>query len=143
VVPGGKNSFLRKLLRPQLGKLHFKLEFIDSIKKRVISIGSVRCRPFRTRHRDSFPWERCGKTVASTGYAISYNSLRLVFSGDTGPCPALRKACMGTDLAVLESTWDTPVDCPGLHLTVEEASSIGSLAKEYILIHPIRERIFH
>lgn len=139
LIPGGKNSPALRPLRYAIRGLHFRFSIADPLDKGEVNAGQFRISAFRTRHRDSFPWNRCGRVVRSCGYSVVAGGLRIVFSGDTGPCSQLRASCKGADLAVLESTWERRVRCPGLHLTVNQAREIGSLARNYLLIHPLRD----
>lgn len=137
--PGGARGALRRGISPMLEKLNFEVRFRNSTSLRG-RMGNVDVEGFRTRHRDSFPANRCGEPVPSTGYVLHCGGRRIVFSGDTGPTKLLDEKCSGADLAVLESTWDEPVDCEGLHMTVKEAMAAGALAREFMLIHPLRDR---
>ncbi len=53
----------------------------------------------------------------------------LVFSGDTGPCPALVELASGVDLLLVESAFvDRPDNPPGVHLCGRQAAEIGQAA---------------
>ena len=140
VTPEGSTGAAYKSAKPMIAKLKYKVHFLDSSEKRRIKIGGLRIESFDTRHRDSFPSNRCGDPVASVGYSVEAEGSRIVFSGDTGPVSALQEKCSSADLAVIESTWEKPVDCEGLHLTVKEAMEYGALAGETIMVHPLRDR---
>ena len=139
-TPCGDSGFIGNVIRQIQPKLHFIVNVASSYDKFSYPVKSpVVFRSFRTRHRDSFPSNRCGDIVPSNGYCITVNGSKLVFSGDTGPCRELEEECSGAELAVIESTWDKQVDCDSLHLTVAQAKRYGSLAKDHILIHPVRD----
>ena len=54
---------------------------------------------------------------------------RLVFSGDTGPCPQLVELAGGCDLLLAEAAFlDQPGNPPDLHLSGREAAEIGQAA---------------
>lgn len=60
-----------------------------------------------------------------TAYAIRVEAggRALVYSGDTGPAPALVELTRGADLALFEATWyDTDAQPPGLHLSAAQAA---------------------
>ena len=70
------------------------------------------------------------------GYGILWNGLRVVLSGDTGPCRALEQAVEGADLALLEASFPGPLPGPAdLHLSVPEARALGRRARSYRLYH--------
>lgn len=140
ITPEGKKGRLYRIAAPVLEQLPFRVTFADSLGSRLDVSGAMEIQSFATRHRDSFPANKCGDPVPSTGYSVTVGGSRIVFSGDTGPTKALAEKCSGADLAVLESTWEMPVDCDGLHLTVREAMEYGSLSSDYILVHPLRDR---
>jgi ribonuclease BN (tRNA processing enzyme) len=139
-TPCGEKGFVGNTVGQLRPKLHYMVNVADSHDKLNQSDKpGIEFRSFRTRHRDSFPSNRCGEIVPSNGYCIKVNGGKLVFSGDTGPCSELEEECREAELAVIESTWEKPVDCDSLHLTVAQAKRYGSLAKDHILIHPLRE----
>ncbi|MBX8631525.1 MAG: MBL fold metallo-hydrolase [Thermoplasmata archaeon] len=138
-TPCRAGGFIRGSLQHLKRRLHFEVNVLSTDGANAFREAGIDVTPFRTEHRDSFPSDRCGKKVPSNGYSLTYRGNRYVFSGDTGPCRALEEACSRASLAVIESTWEKPVDCDSLHLTVDQASAYGSLAREHILIHPLRD----
>lgn len=140
ITPEGEKGALWMSSGPVIDKLSYKVKFLNSSKQRTMKRNGVEVESFQTRHRNSFPSNRCGDSVPSAGYSMTIGGFRIVFSGDTGPNKILEEKCSDADLSVLESTWERPVDCEGLHLTVKEAMEYGALSKESILIHPLRDR---
>jgi len=69
-----------------------------------------------------------------TAYAISVvenvsGGGRLVFSGDTGPCPELVELARGTDLLLAEAAFlDQPGNPVNLHLSGRDAAEVGHAA---------------
>lgn len=62
----------------------------------------------------------------------------LVFSGDTGPCPALVELARGADLLLAEASFlDGAVNPPGVHLTGRQAAEIAHQGQvgELVLTH--------
>ncbi len=139
-TPCGEKGMVHRFASQLMDRLHFEISFRNLLEEphRAMHSGGADITAFETRHRDSFPAARCGDPVPSNGYSFNYRGMKIVFSGDTGPTGTLENACSGADLAVLESTWERPVDCGGLHLTVSEAIRTGSTARETILMHPLR-----
>jgi ribonuclease BN (tRNA processing enzyme) len=102
---------------------------------RAARVGAFRLRPFRVRHRGDRGGGRQG-LLPAVGYEIFYRGLRVVVSGDTGPCPALDQAARGADLALIEATFprSRPADVD-LHLSVPQARKVGRRARRYGLVH--------
>jgi ribonuclease BN (tRNA processing enzyme) len=97
--------------------------------------GAFEVRPFRVRHRGDRGGGRRG-LLPAVGYELRWKGLRVVISGDTGPCPALEKAVEGADLALIEATFPRPLPGSGeLHLSVPEARELGRRARSYRLYH--------
>lgn len=140
ITPEGEDGALCASSRPVTARLTYGVRFLDSSKHRIMKRIGMEVESFQTRHRNSFPSNRCGDAIPSAGYSITTGGVRIVFSGDTGPTKILEEKCSDADLSVLESTWEKPIDCEGLHLTVKEALEYGALSKESILIHPLRDR---
>jgi len=62
----------------------------------------------------------------------------VAYTGDTRLCPGAEKIVTDASLAVIEATYpETPKSTRRVHLSVEEAKTLGALAKEFMLIHPI------
>lgn len=141
ITPEGGTGAVSKSSVPVIARLSYSVKFLDSSKHRTMRRGGLEVESFQTRHRNSFPSNRCGDVVPSSGYSMTTNGTRIVFSGDTGPNKVLEEKCSDADLSVLESTWEHPVDCEGLHLTVKEAMEYGALSRESIMIHPLRDRV--
>jgi ribonuclease BN (tRNA processing enzyme) len=101
-----------------------------------IMTGAMEVQAFSVIHRGSTKVYGVGKRVPAVGYSISYNKQRIVISGDTGMCRALKKFVKGADLAILEATAkERTAKNFEVHLSIEEATEIGKTAKESILIH--------
>lgn len=54
----------------------------------------------------------------------------LVFTGDTGPCPALAELATGADLLLAEAAFlDAPGNPPGIHLSGRDAAELAASAR--------------
>lgn len=95
----------------------------------------LKVKAFSVRHRSGTRLKPMGMLVPAVGYVLEYQDIRVVFSGDTGICDSLRREVEGADLAVLEATYPEKPEIAEQHMSVGEAEEIGSLAKEYLLIH--------
>jgi len=84
-------------------------------------------------------------TVARVDHPVPAYALRvaaggrsLVYSGDTGPCPALVDLARGADLALFEASFLTgPVNPRNLHMTAAEAGQQAAQAgvRQLLLTH--------
>ena len=100
----------------------------------VHRIGPFEVRPFPVRHSRSAS-DPPGMLMDAWGMSIRVGALRIVVSGDTGPCPRLEEEVRGADLAVVEAGGGDGVPPPDTHLSRAEAERIGRLAREHVLYH--------
>lgn len=85
-------------------------------------IGPFRVRTARVEH----PVEAYAVRVDEIG---PRNGGSLVFSGDTGPCPALVELATGVDLLLVEAAFRHRDDLPtGMHLSGRQAAEVGAAA---------------
>ena len=97
---------------------------------------------------ESYPMVHCGslasgeilEQIPALGYKISYQGETIAVTGDTGLTPALDNLIADADLAIIEATFlDSKVTDPNVtakvHLTESVAHRLGSLAKNYVLVH--------
>ncbi|MBU7033057.1 MAG: MBL fold metallo-hydrolase [Theionarchaea archaeon] len=86
--------------------------------------------------------------IPATGYRITTGGKTYAVTGDSTMCDALKELVSGVDLAFIEATWtperkailtekygDIEESMLSVHLSQEQAHTLGALAKEYILIH--------
>jgi ribonuclease BN (tRNA processing enzyme) len=67
-------------------------------------------------------------SVEAFGFRVEHGGRSIVYSGDTGECPALIKLAAGADLMLCEASYvDPPFGPPDLHLTAGQA--VGYAAK--------------
>ena len=72
------------------------------------------------------------------GYRVQVGETVIAYTGDTRICPGADLIVTDADLAIIEATRsETPKSTRRVHLSVEEAKTLGALAKECILIHTI------
>lgn len=72
------------------------------------------------------------------GYRIQIGGTTIAYTGDTRMCSEAEMLVNDADLAIIEATHPKRPDSKRrVHLTIDEAKSLGSLAKEYLLIHMI------
>lgn len=93
----------------------------------------------------AFEVEHFGRESQPTGtlmpcfaYRVQIHDTTIAYSGDTRLCDGARAAIQGADLALVEATRkESPERGLRVHLSEEEAISLGQLAKDYILIHQL------
>lgn len=109
-----------------------RLKKID--KPKSFSTNSVTVKPFPVIHKEYLHDEEMTRQVPALGYNFTYNGLKICYGGDTAYCDELVKAAKKADLAIIEAGHDeeTPDE---MHMTMNEAKSIGESAKEYFLVH--------
>ena len=116
--------------------LPFAVELVAMEDGSRLRIGPFEVRAFRSDHVD---YDSIGYTIVDpAGY-------RVVISGDTRACPALRKAAKGADLAILESTFEDGQEEFAReygHMTVGQAKEVGSLAKKATYVHRMPQEYF-
>jgi ribonuclease BN (tRNA processing enzyme) len=68
-------------------------------------------------------------SVEAFGFRVEHAGRSLVYSGDTGECPALLKLASGADLLLCEASYvDPPFGPPDLHLTAGQATGYAARA---------------
>ena len=76
--------------------------------------------------------------MPALGFRIKVGESVVAYSGDTRFCSGVEAVVADADLAIIEATRRvTPGPGPRVHLSLEEATKLGALAKEYLLIHKI------
>ena len=72
------------------------------------------------------------------GFRVQVGGTIVAYSGDTRVCEGVETIVTGADLAIIEATKSsTPKSGRRVHLSTDEAKQLGTLAKEYLLIHQI------
>ena len=70
------------------------------------------------------------------GYRVRIGETIIAYSGDTRMCSGVETIVKDADLAIIEATRSTtPKTGRRVHLSVEEATKLGKIAKEHLLIH--------
>ena len=70
------------------------------------------------------------------GYQVKIGDTSVAYTGDSRMCPSLEFLVKDADIAIIEATHEQhPEPQRRVHLTVDEAKKLGSMAKEFILIH--------
>jgi len=130
--------FIETLKEFRKMKLSYEIKLLEMDDQDEINISPFKIKAFKVIHRGSTKKEPIGPLIPAVGYTIYYKDMKIVYSGDTGPCKSLEKEVVNADLAILEATWMEDKGLKDIHLTEEEAINLGKMAKEYILIHRLK-----
>ncbi len=133
--PPGLLDYLEKLrgvwgrwLEPRHRELQVA-ELVPGVARTLPQGGSVR--PFLVEH----PQDRLARQCF--GYVFTDRAGRVaVYSGDTGPCPALTSAARGVDLLLVECSTTDALATPG-HMTVGQVAALCAEARprQTVLTH--------
>lgn len=132
-------NFIETLKIFRKSKLSYQLDLIEVEDQGLIEIRSLTIKSFRVIHRGSTKTEPCGPVIPAVGYVIYYRGLKVVYSGDTGYIKALEDEVEDADLAILEATWPEDRGVNEIHLSEREAIEIGRKAKDFLLIHRLKD----
>ncbi len=76
--------------------------------------------------------------MPALGYRVRVGTTVIAYTGDTRMCESVEKMVRDADLAVIEATRETaPRAGPRVHMTVDEAKKLATLAREAMLVHNI------
>ncbi|MEM2142085.1 MAG: MBL fold metallo-hydrolase [Candidatus Thorarchaeota archaeon] len=76
------------------------------------------------------------RMTPALGYRVRVGQTVIGYTGDTRYCSGAEDVVRDADLALIEATYDSSPDgVPVAHLLEDEARSLGSLAKRFMLIH--------
>ncbi len=127
-------SIIAALLQVYSRDIKFKINLRKIADQKSFSRKGMKIKPFKVNHKE--PDFETGKAVSipSLGYKFSYEGKSICYGGDTAFSKNLVKQAQGSDLAIIEAgaVDDSEME---LHMTVEQAQSIGESAKEYFLVH--------
>jgi ribonuclease BN (tRNA processing enzyme) len=119
--------------------LTYEIELKEVSGGEKMSIVPFEVKAFKVVHRGSTKTEPVGPLIPAVGYSILYQDVKLVYSGDTGLCESLEREVVGADLAILEATWKDSEGYEEIHLSEKDAIELGKKAREFILIHRLRD----
>jgi ribonuclease Z len=78
------------------------------------------------------------KLMPALGYRVRVGDTVIAYTGDTRMCTGAEDVVRNADLAIIEATRkETPESKRRVHLSEEEARTLGNLAKECLFIHRI------
>jgi len=113
--------------------LTYKINLIEIDSEKEFKKDSLTIKPFKVNHREPNPIDKGSIKVPSLGYKFFYNEQSICYGGDSAYSENLLKMTKGSSLAILEAgAGDKKSD---IHMTFEEAISIGKTADDYFLVH--------
>ena len=116
----------------------FSLDIVE-IESELI-LNSISINPFPVQHRGSIIGGGELPDIPSLGYILTKEGKRILYTGDTGFFEGLKTHINGVDFALIEGTNKDKGST--YHLSIQEAEELGSLAKDYLIIHkmpPIKD----
>lgn len=127
------NSIYRAFIEVYSKELPYKINIVEITRPETIVIDDLEVIPFRVNHREVVPGTDDTIEVPSLGFKFFYNGRTICYGGDTAYCDSLEEMAKDSDLAVIEAGAEEENSV--LHMTKEQAYSIGNSAKEYFLVH--------
>lgn len=109
------------------------LNDINEIKS--FTSNKVSVKPFPVIHKEFIGDSKKTRQVPALGFKFTFDRKKICYGGDTAYCEELVKNAKGADLAILEAGHEDDGVLDEMHMTMEEAISIGKTAKEYFLVH--------
>ncbi len=115
-----------------------RLEIAELSPNEVVQIGELKVSGFKVKHGTKHK----KNLVNCFGYVLKNKNKKVCYSGDSGLCEELKKACKNSDLAIIEANepkewWPKEWWHAKGHLSGEEAGEIASQAnvKKLIITH--------
>lgn len=125
-------SILRAFHEVYSKDLTYQVQLVEVEDKATIKIDDVKVIPFKVNHRE--PGESHSVPVPSLGFKFLYDDKSICYGGDTAYCDSIAEMAKDSDLAVIEAGAEDE-EYSDLHLTPDQATEIGTSAKEYFLVH--------
>jgi ribonuclease Z len=113
-------------------KYKITLNQIDSSKSFIKK--NVKIKPFKVNHREPSDDGNSSIEVPSLGFKFDKSGKSICYGGDTAYCDNLVKMAKDSDLAIIEAGAENEKESD-LHLTIQQATKIGKLAKQFFLVH--------
>lgn len=115
-------------------ELPYTINLIEVDGDENYSISGVDVKAFKVNHREEIPGTDKTVEVPSLGFKFLFEGKSICYGGDTAYCDSLEEMAKDSDLAIIEAGAEDGEESE-LHMTMEQAYSIGSSAKEYFLVH--------
>ncbi|GBD89711.1 ribonuclease Z [bacterium BMS3Abin04] len=115
-------------------ELTYKIKLHTIVNSKSFTRKNIKIKPFKVNHREPSDDWKSTVEVPSLGFKFTYNRKSICYGGDTAYCDSLVKMANGSDLAIIEAGAEDEQSSE-LHMTRDQAMSIGETAKEYFLVH--------
>jgi len=124
--------------------MSFSIEKVTTGNRDSLELGLLAIESFQVVHCGSMARGEVLDQIPAFGYRLSCDGEAVAITGDSGMCNALKDLVRDADLALIEATLSDDMDVgtevlEKVHLNERLASELGQLAKQYYLVHRIRE----
>lgn len=118
----------------------FDITTIELPPREKIEVSGITVEPYDVVHCGSIAGGEILPRIPAFGFRVTLDGETVAISGDTGECESLRELVRGADLAIIEATF---LESEGrseellknVHLSENQATEIGKLAKRFVLVH--------
>jgi ribonuclease BN (tRNA processing enzyme) len=118
--------------------LPFKIRYHETTQGSEFDTDFFKVKSFGVEHYGSECFSEEEVLMPAFGFRVRVGESVIAYSGDTRVCSGVKAVVVDADLAILEATHPaTPDSGSRVHLSVQEATKLGKLAKKYLLIHRI------
>ncbi len=118
------------------GSLPFRIFLHELGDKTEFDTDFFKIRAFEVEHFGLENTTDDDRLMPALGYRVNIGLTQVGYTGDTRLCENAENVVRDVDVAIIEATRRSPPKTNHrVHLTIEEAQQIASLAKDHILIH--------
>jgi ribonuclease Z len=122
--------------------LPFKIWYHEMSQGSGFDTDFFKMKSFEVEHFSLEFDQGAGVLEPALGFRVQIGGTIIAYTGDTRLCPGAEAVVRDADFAIIEATRKTtpsPDSGNRVHLSVQEASELGKLAKEHVLIHKVPE----
>lgn len=127
-------SIYKAFLNVYSNEMRYRINLHPISNSRIFIKKGIKIKPFKVNHKEPLHDVQSSVEVPSIGFKFHYNNQSICYGGDTAYCDNLVNFAKDSDLAIIEAGAENEKESE-LHLTIEQASKIGSTAREYFLVH--------
>jgi ribonuclease Z len=115
-------------------ELSYQIKLCPIKNEKSFTRDSIKIKPFKVNHREVSHDNKSSELIPSLGFKFFYDTKSICYGGDTAYCDSIVKNSKGSDLAIIEAGAENN-ESSDLHMTIQQATKIGTTAKEYYLVH--------
>ena len=129
-------TLMRNFSKVCTGGMPFSVDIQELSDGDQLTVGGFQISAVGVTHCDVEP-DGSRVRMPALGYRVGVGGKTVAVTGDCGDTASLRELVRGADLALIEASFVsyTSEQERSVHLTEDLARDIGSLAREYVLIH--------